>query len=163
MKNYSCYLRTIVFLLTIISFAACEKKPQMIFNPSIVFDDQCLGFKEIGNACSFYMGNYGPNFDDALDSVQKVNTQIVNREFEQLSNIADEYDFDDTTLNFEAYHVAEDDIALDRRRTYTHIVLYVLWKGNSDNSLHQPSYVPIFDYGVIDNCGDWYVCNYPPD
>ena len=75
----------------------------------------------------------------------------------------DEYDFDDTMLNLEAYHVAEDDIALDRRRTDTHIVLYVLWKGNSDNSLHQPSYVPIFDYGVIDNCGDWYVCNYPPD
>ena len=60
----------LISLLLVGGLTACERHGN---NTPVEYDDNCLGFVELGRyVCAFYIGNYGPDFQTALDSVVKV-------------------------------------------------------------------------------------------
>ena len=77
---------------------------------------------------------------------------------------AHKYDPDKTYLRLDTVHVREDDVTLDRSRTYIRVWLYMMEEWTSKASyLIAPWYTPIYDYGIIDNKGDRYFHDDLPD
>lgn len=160
-------IRLLFSLLLVGGLTACERNPDgnMSAYTPVEFNDSCLGFVELGHyVCAFYAGNYGPDFQTALDSVVKVEQKAVDAYVKANESAAHKYYPDKTYLHFDTVHVHEDDVSLDRSRTYISVWLCMLQEWTNESFYPtEPYYLPVYDYGIIDNKGNRYYHNYPPD
>ena len=152
------YEKAIACLLLIGGLESCEQNP--IIMPPVVYDENCLGFKEIG-VCSFFNGNYGTDFQSALDSIIRYESKWVDSLITDLEVECSDcgYNRNETRLEFDTVHVATDDIALDRTRTYIYVWLTISRKPFDAAFSSEPVYVQFHNYGIIDSRGDRYLCN----
>lgn len=152
----------LISLLLVGGLTACERHGN---NTPVEYDDNCLGFVELGRyVCAFYIGNYGPDFQTALDSVVKVEQRMVDAYVKANESAAHKYYPDKTYLRLDTVHVREDDVTLDRSRTYIRVWLYMMEEWTSEASYPiAPWYWPLYDYGIIDNKGDRYFHDDLPD
>ncbi len=131
-----------VLLLAVLSyvFAACNRTTDPL---------ECTGegsykYAECNTCCMCFRANMGNSFNEALDSVQRVD-QIFFQDLIDNYNV----DFTKSYLHFDTLHVL--DFTLDERKF---IQAYIR---------DYQEAMPIFDYGVVDTKGDVYRINYPND
>ena len=136
-----------VLLLAVLSyvFAACNGTTN---NPLECTGEGSYKFTECETCCMYYRANMGNSFDEALDSVQRVD-QIFFQDLTAHYNI----DFAKSYLHFDTLHVL--DFSLDDRK-FIQVWYYAYIKDYQE-------VMPIFDYGVVDTKGDVYRINYPND
>lgn len=136
-----------VLLLGVLSciFAACNGTTN---KPLECTGEGSYKYAECNTCCMCFRANMGNSFNEALDSVQR-----VDRIFFQ--DLMDNYnvDFSKSYLHFDTLHVL--DFSLDERK-----FIQVWYYGYIED--YQEA-MPTFDYGVVDTKGDVYNINYPND
>ena len=155
------FLKIFFGLLLLGGLSSCEN--ESAFTPGHKHDEHCVKF--IGFGCASYEGNYGNDFQSALDSLMRKERKYVESLITQLEEECSDcgYNRNETLLGFDTLQVADDDIILDRSRTYINVWLYIQRKPFDSVFSSEPIYVHLYNYGIIDSRGDRYIWIELPD